>query len=33
MLFDQKGKTEFWFKRLLSEAVTPSQIRGWMAEV
>ena len=31
-LFEQKGETERWFKRLLNEAVTPSQIRGWMAE-
>jgi hypothetical protein len=31
-LFDRKGKTDYWFKRLLGEAVTPSQIREWMAE-
>jgi hypothetical protein len=30
-LFDQKGDIDYWFKRLLSEAVTPSQIREWMA--
>jgi hypothetical protein len=31
-LFDQKGEVEFWFKRLLTEAVTPAQIREWMVE-
>jgi uncharacterized protein YjbI with pentapeptide repeats len=28
-LFAAQGNADFWFTRLLTEAVTPSQIRAW----
>lgn len=31
-LFDRKGEIERWFTRLLTEAVTPSQIQDWMED-
>ncbi len=31
-LFEKKGNREYWFTRLLTEPVTPSQIRNWIAE-